>query len=253
MATEIPIEDEYYYIVNERYKGKMPPFFNEGDFAEAAFIKSKYNIIKNEINDYFNREVEHKLKPGLIPHSSWDGSGWKSIGLYIFGFKRSMNCKKFPILTEIIESIPTMTSAQISIMQPGTRLMPHIDDTSAVARIHLGIKIPGTLPELGFRMAGKEVSWKEGEILILSSIRPHYAWNYTKDRRVVVIIDVIHQQYYNRKLRICGNVLVQLVMKIIASRFIILKKLPKSLTFNIQKSLGLGAYLILLTRRFLKI
>lgn len=252
MTGEIPIENEYYYIINERYKGKMPAYFKEEQIPEAAYIKGKYKIIKEEIEAFFIKNNEQELKPGLIPHSSWDGSGWKSIGLYIFGFKRSQNCKKFPVLTKIVESIPNMTSAQISVMKPNSSLKPHIDDTSAVARIHLGIKIPGQLPELGFRMAGKEVTWNEGELLILSSIRPHYAWNYTKENRIVVIIDVVHGQYAKRKLRICGNVLAQLVMKLIASRIIVLKKLPKSLTLSIQKTLGFGAYVILLFRRVLK-
>ena len=252
MENQIPIENEYYYIVNERYKGKMPVYFTEDQFAESTFIKSNYQIIKNEVENYFNNNIEEKLKPGFIPHS-WDGKGWKSIGLYAFGFKRNSNCKKFPELTKIVESIPSMTSAQISVMQPNTSLMPHIDDTSAVVRIHLGIQIPGQLPELGFRMSGREVTWKEGELLILSPVRPHYAWNKTNQSRIVVIVDVVHQQYLDRKLRICGNVIGQLGMKFIASRFIILKKIPRSLTMAIHKTLGLFAYLFLLLRRSLKI
>jgi aspartyl/asparaginyl beta-hydroxylase (cupin superfamily) len=252
MDSIIPIENEYYYVVNERYKGKMPVYFSEEQFPESTLIKNNYEVIKNEVENYFNNNKIKDLNPGFIPHS-WDGKGWKSIGLYAFGFKRNKNCKKFPVLTKLIESIPTMTSAQISVMQPGTRLMPHIDDTSAVVRIHLGIKIPGTLPELGFRMSGQEVCWKEGELLILSPVRPHYAWNNTKESRIVVIVDVIHKQYKNRKLHICGNVIAQLGMKYIASKFIILKKIPRDVTFAIHKTLGYCSYLFLLLRTSFKI
>jgi len=131
--------------------------------------------IKKEVQQYLLNHPEETLVPGLVPHSSWDGTGWHSIGLYIFGFKRRNNCKNFPVLTKIVESIPTMTSAQISIVKPNSKLKPHIDDTSAVARIHLGIDIPDGLPNIGFRIACKEVDWREGELLILTPIRPHYA------------------------------------------------------------------------------
>ena len=253
MFSEIPIEDEYYYIVNERYKGKMPVYFTEEQFTESTYIKNNYEEIKNEIESYFTNNNVSDLENGFVLHAHTEGFGWKPIGLYVFGFKRNANCKKFPVLTRIAESIPSMTSAQISIMQPNSSLIPHIDDTSAVVRIHLGIKIPGSLPELGFRMGGKEVTWKEGELLILSPIRPHYAWNKTDKNRIVFIVDVVHKQYLDRKLRICGNVLGQLVMKYIASRIIILKKIPKPLTMAIHKTFGFGAYTILIIRKIFKI
>jgi beta-hydroxylase len=239
--------------VNERYKGKMPAFYEESQFPEAKYIKENYKVIKEEIEDYFKGNSQLVHKPGLIPHKSYEGIGWSSIALYVFGFKRSSHCRHFPKITKIIEAIPAMTSAQISIMKPGAYMKPHIDDTSAIVRIHLGIMIPGILPDVGLRMCGKEVSWKEGELLMLSSMRPHCAWNKTNLNRIIFIVDIVHQQYLSRKYRICGNVLAQLVMKLTASRIVILKKMPRNITFLLHKLLGFGAYLIIVFKKKLNI
>jgi aspartyl/asparaginyl beta-hydroxylase (cupin superfamily) len=252
-VEQILLEKEYYYITPERYKGAMPAYFSPALFPECVYIKSKYPEIRREVEEYFRTVRPDQLKPGFIPHSSWDGVGWNSIGLYTFGFRRNKHCRQFPVLTSIVESIPSMTSAQISVIKPHSRLKAHIDDTSAVVRIHLGIKVPASLPQIGLRMKGREVSWREGELLVLSPIRPHYAWNETDEERIVVIIDIVHAQYAARKLRICGNVLAQYVMKITAARHPMLKRLPKPITLALHRTLGFGAYLVLLLRHSLKV
>lgn len=139
------------------------------------------------------------------------------------------NCNHFPFITSLIENIPTLSSAQISIMEPKSKLKTHIDDTSAIVRIHLGITIPDTYPNIDFRMNGKEICWKEGEILILSPVKPHYAWNNTNHHRIVFIVDVFHKQYIKNKFLISGRVIAQLIMKIIVSKFKFLKNYLNSL------------------------
>ncbi len=253
MSTEIPIEKEYYYITSERYKGKMPPFFTEEQIPEAKLIKQKFPEIKAEIDSFFESDKVEDLKPGFVPHSSWDGTGWKSIGLYAYGFKRNKNCRDFPVLTKIVESIPTMTSAQISVLKAGMPLRAHIDDTSAVARVQLAIRIPGKPPELAFRINGQNKGWTEGETMIICACRPHTAWNFTNEDRVIIIVDIIHDQYKNRKLRICGNIIAQLLMKGVVGYFPKTKNIPKWLTYTIQRTFGFGAYLILSIRHSLKI
>lgn len=87
MESEIPIEQEYYYIFNERYKGRMPGFFDESQFEKSKYIKDNYNNIKNEILNYLNKNLDN-IESGLVLHSSRNGKGWKSIGLYVFNYKR---------------------------------------------------------------------------------------------------------------------------------------------------------------------
>jgi len=243
----IPVEDIYYYITPERYKGKMPTFFTDKEMPGMAILKKNYPQIKTELEDYFNGNSSN-LKVNFIPHN-YTSKGWKTMPLYSYCLKRNDNCKKLPFTAKIIESIPGMSTAIVSVLEPGSTIKPHIGDTNAIARIHLGIKIPGGLPELGIRIGTTELTWKEGETFAFTVLKPHKAWNLTKERRIALLVDVVHEQYRNRRLMISGNVLAGFGMKYIASRIPMLKKMPKPLTMVIYKTLGFLAYLRLLFQK----
>ena len=249
---ELPIEDVYYFITNERYKGGFPMFFTDKDFPEIKVLEDNYEVIKKEIFSVLGDSLE-SLTPGFIPHGSWDGTGWKSVSLYSFGFKKKKNCKQYPKITKIVEAMPGMTTAQISVISPRSKMKPHLDDTSAVGRVHLGIQIPGRLPEVGLRVDTFERDWEEGKAFALNAVKAHTAWNYTEEDRIILLVDVVHKQYLKKKLRICGNVLGQLVMKQLAVKYPVLKKLPKWLIMTIHKVFGFGAWLVLLTKNALNL
>ena len=82
--------------------------------------------------------------------------------------------KHLPKLTKIINSIPRVMTAQVAILHPGRRIKAHFGDTNALIRSHLGLVVPGDLPELGFRNKSDEQCWKEGEVLAICIAHRHY-------------------------------------------------------------------------------
>jgi aspartyl/asparaginyl beta-hydroxylase (cupin superfamily) len=94
----------------------------------------------------------------------------------------------------LIESSPNVTTDALSIRDPETTIKPHIGDTNAIARCHLGLMVPASLPECGIRVAGQERVWEQGRVLIFCDAHPHTAWNHTTERRVILFVDEVRPE-----------------------------------------------------------
>lgn len=243
----IPIENVYYYNTKKWYHGKMPAFFTEEQIPALAVLRQNYPGIKQEIESYF-AQGKGDFKVNFIAHN-YSEKGWKTVGLYAYCLKRTKNCNALPFTTSVIESLPGLTTAIISVLEPQTSIKPHLGDTNAIARIHLPIRIPGNWPQLGMIIDRTPLQWHEGETVAFNVVKRHKAWNHTDHQRIVLIVDVIHNQYLDRKMIISGNVLGGFVMKYVASRIPVLKKMPDSLTVAIHRTLGFMAYCRLLSHR----
>ena len=57
-------------------------------------------------------------------------------------------------------------------------------------RIHLGLKIPRK--ECGIEIGGNQLSWSEGEVLIIDDSFEHFVWNDSQEERTIFILDIPH-------------------------------------------------------------
>ena len=57
-------------------------------------------------------------------------------------------------------------------------------------RIHLGLKIPRG--ECGIEIGGNQLSWSEGEVLIIDDSFEHFVWNDSREERTIFILDIPH-------------------------------------------------------------
>ena len=57
-------------------------------------------------------------------------------------------------------------------------------------RIHLGLKIPRK--ECGIEIGGTQLSWSEGEVLIIDDSFEHFVWNDSREERMIFILDIPH-------------------------------------------------------------
>lgn len=249
--NRIPIEPVYYYNTRKWYHGIMPAFFTEEQIPAMTVLRENYPQIRQEIEDYFLKGVTD-FKVNFIAHN-YSEKGWKTVGLYAYCLKRTKNCEALPFTTSVIESLPGLTTAIISVLEPHTTIKPHLGDTNAIVRIHLPIVVPGSWPDLGMIIDRTPLQWAEGQTVAFNVVKRHKAWNLTDHKRIVLIVDVIHDQYLDQKLRISGNVLGGFVMKYAASRIPVLKRIPDFLTVAIHRTLGFMAYCRLVMQRKLGI
>ncbi|MCF8275734.1 MAG: aspartyl/asparaginyl beta-hydroxylase domain-containing protein [Flavobacteriales bacterium] len=243
--TQPPTVSEplYFYLDNTWYKGKMPAFYDAENWEMNKLLEQHYPDLKAEIMTYFG-ENKDAIRSNFTPYD-YHEKGWKTINLYTYGLRYSKICEQFPVLDSVTRQIPGMTMVQIAILEPHVRVKAHLGDTNAIIRTHLGISIPGKYPELGLRVGQQEVCWEDGKTFSFCIVHRHYAWNNSAGYRIALIVDVIHPDYKDRIAEVCSQSLALISMKFVATKFPVLKNMPRSLTRILQKLLALPVRLIL--------
>ena len=114
---------------------------------------------------------------------------WKTFMLYLYSARIEKNISLCPITDRIIRSIPGMTMAFFSILEPHTKLIPHRGPYKGVLRYHLGLIVPQPTEQCGLRIDGQVYHWQVGKSLVFDDTHMHEAWNDSDENRVVLFID----------------------------------------------------------------
>ncbi|HWB63297.1 MAG TPA: aspartyl/asparaginyl beta-hydroxylase domain-containing protein [Chitinophagales bacterium] len=231
-------ERPYYYIYERKwYYGSLPMFYNSDEIPGLNKLVENYDIIKGEILDYYAK-YGSKIKPNFSPYA-YGVPGWRTVDLYSYSIRYKNNCVFFPKTTEIVQQIPGMCGAQIAVLLPHTYIKGHFGDTSVIIRNHLGIVIPGTLPQLGLRVKNKDICWQEGKVFSFNPVHRHCAWNFTDSIRIQFQVDVLRPEYRNRRFLISGLSLASMATKFLAVKSKFLRRMPKPIVFLTHRTIGL--------------
>jgi aspartyl/asparaginyl beta-hydroxylase (cupin superfamily) len=218
-TNQIPIvKSPWYSVWGERYVGDQPPFYTTSNLPWTTIMEDNWEVLRTELLQLIEDKPD-RLKPYFINKTmSFPPQHWKTMGLYYWRFRIHRNCRRCPETKKIIKSIGNVMSFSISVLEPGSNINPHQGDTDAIIRCHLGLIIPGTLPDLGFQV-GKEIrTWEEGKCLPFCDAITHTAWNHTDKTRVIVNFDVIRPELKHKKNRVCAHVLASSVMQMLYPR-----------------------------------
>jgi len=232
-----PPEPVFYYVKGDWYKGDLPVFYDPADLPGTKILEENYETIREEVMAYYAAHGS-EMKPNFTPYN-YKEKGWKTVNLFSYFFEYRDNCKLFPKTTEIVRRIPNVSMAQIAVIDPHTRVKAHFGDTNVVIRMHLGLSVPGGLPELGLRAKRGYVTWREGKVWAFNIAHRHYAWNQTDLPRVALVVDAFRPEYMTRRYEIAGNCLSAIAMKAFATRYPATKRLPKWILPFIHRPLGL--------------
>jgi aspartate beta-hydroxylase len=78
-------------------------------------------------------------------------------------------------------------SLYFSVLEPGSRIAPHVGITNARVIAHFPLIVPDNC---GFRVGGEVRQWETGKALIFDDMTTHEAWNDSDRIRVVLIADL---------------------------------------------------------------
>lgn len=112
---------------------------------------------------------------------------WRPIWVRFMG-EWAGSAERLPTLKQIVSLFPEVSILHVSIFYPGTTLVEHRGPSRAVNRYHYGLKIPNG--DVGLKIAGYDVKWKEREGFIWDDTLPHSAWNHTSEPRIVIFADI---------------------------------------------------------------
>lgn len=233
-SDSVKIESPLFFLTEDDiYDGQSPPYFDSAEVKGLDILENKWQLILAEFSAILNNESPISCSSPNPPYLS-NPDAWKNVYFYNFMWKYHNNCKKFPVTYQILKEVPFLTFAEVTILEPDSDILPHIGETNTTMRGHLGLSIPGTLPDAGIEVNGEPAGWEEGKIVLFSDAHRHRVWNHTSGRRMVLVFDVIKKEYQHRTLWYCSQALSTLVIKGIDSRIPIIKRLPKVLQFGLH-------------------
>jgi aspartyl/asparaginyl beta-hydroxylase (cupin superfamily) len=207
-----PVEP-WYNIFGGRYNGSEPNFYDTSQFPWVKILEDNWQVIRNELTSLIADDPK-RLQPYYINKSmAFPPNHWKTMGLYFWRFKIHKNCRRCPKTVKILKQIPNLTAASLSILEPNSNINPHQGDTDAVIRGHLGLSVPGSTPECGFQVGQEIKSWETGKVFLFCDARSHSAWNNTDERRLVMIFDVMRDEFVDRKNSVCAHVLADAILQ----------------------------------------
>jgi aspartyl/asparaginyl beta-hydroxylase (cupin superfamily) len=98
------------------------------------------------------------------------------------------NASLCPETIAILSSIPALFNAAFAALEPNGRIARHQGSSDRLDRCHLALKIPEGDAKL--KVADRARCWQEGTLMLFDDRTSHEAWNYTTERRFVLIIDL---------------------------------------------------------------
>ncbi len=211
-------------MVAAEFNEPDPDFFDLSQFEWVDRVEDNYQMILEEL-DHLLRTNGDSLNAYYQKEIVSRKNVWKTVTFFGWKDKRHKNCKACPQTTALLESIPGMVSGSISMLEPDADIHEHRGDTNAIMRCHLGLKIPGSLPECGFRAGEEERSWEEGKLFAFCDAKVHKAWNHTNERRLIMIIDVIRPEFISKTNFICTRMITYFMMSKLADKFPFLMKI----------------------------
>jgi beta-hydroxylase len=161
------------------------PFLDPHAFLFTAHLEQHWQAIhrefvgvRGEMTDWFERELY--------------GEGWKVYGLFDFPDGRPIpaNIARCPVTAALVaEHIPTHGAAGFSLLEPHTRIRPHVGYQGQFLRCHLGLEVPAG--DCAIRLEDETRRWQQGRVLVFDDRVMHDAWNLTGRGRAVLLIDFI--------------------------------------------------------------
>jgi aspartyl/asparaginyl beta-hydroxylase (cupin superfamily) len=167
-----------------------------------AFYTDRFDIVEElEANyekikeDFFNVVTEDL-------YSKWPEKFLYNEGWNVFGLRFMQNDLKeahelCPFISSMIRKYDSLiATAGFSILNAGTIIYPHQGYSDKLLRCHLGIEVPEG--DCFLMVDSIKHQWKEGNAFVFDDTFEHQAWNSTKKRRIIMLLDLDRELVLNK-------------------------------------------------------
>jgi aspartyl/asparaginyl beta-hydroxylase (cupin superfamily) len=240
------VEPSYLRIFGD-YVSSAPIFASREECPWLGRVEAAWQEIRAEVEDY-RRDRANAVRASFVPDDV-EIRGWDAINFVTYRHWYRRNCPAFPKTLALLNSIPDLITAYVSILAPGAGLPPHNGDTNTTYRCHLGLVVPSSdVDRCGLDVGGERTSWREGEAFAFNEAHRHFVWNHTDRERIILVFDVLRPEYRQQKLRICGDVLAAMSLTTLETKLPLLQRLPDVGRRALHRILAAGALAVILTR-----
>lgn len=180
-------------------------------------FRYNYSIIKKEyylfIKNVHYPELFYKQEKTTSEKIDINKS-WRSIFLRVYG-KNTDYVKYFPETLNLINTVDCVT-ALFSILEPGTKLLPHRGIDKGVLRYHIALTVPINYEDCFMLIKGhngvNKYAWQEGHDILFDDLFEHCVENNTNETRVILLLD-IKKEFNNNLLKMIHNSVVNNISK----------------------------------------
>lgn len=180
--------------IMEKYSNvPTTPFLDPSQFEWTKSLEENWQVMRQELDQTLqNKEAIPNFQDISEDQKSiTKDDNWKTYFLYGFGYKAQQNCERCPETTKLIESVPNMTTAFFSILEPGKHIPAHRGVYKGFLRYHLGLLIPEPKEQCRIRVDDQIAHWEEGQSMMFDDTYDHEVWNDTDGLRAILFMDVI--------------------------------------------------------------
>jgi len=213
---------------NDMYNGPEPYFYDAAKYAWVKILEDNWHIIRDEMQSFISGREEITLSSPNPPYLS-KPTAWKNIYFWNFMWQYHKNCKRYPKTFSLLKSIPNLTFAEFTVLEPHSQVLPHIGETNTTIRGHLGIEIPAKHPIAGIKVGNEERGWENGKVVLFSDCHRHTVWNNSEERRFVLVFDITREEFANHKYWVSAQSLSALTIKYADEKWGIFKIFPKTI------------------------
>jgi hypothetical protein len=170
-------------IIQEEFFNNIIKSENWTNWMEYDKVSNTPIFTKMSRDEILNRMFQNKC--------SLDNGkpSWKLFGLFLYGQPINENIKLCSNTIEMLKNCNGIINAGFSCLEPGVITALHRDFNKKVLRCHIPIYIPQG--DTAIKINNEIKYWNDNEYFIFDDTYDHQAWNYTKEKRIVLIIDIL--------------------------------------------------------------
>ncbi|MCB9188350.1 MAG: aspartyl/asparaginyl beta-hydroxylase domain-containing protein [Flavobacteriales bacterium] len=187
-------------------------FYDPDQYVFTNDFSDHYNLIKEELSSVLNiplkalnEQTWAGERPNYLESSFERNLAWKTYVFKFFGISHLPNRESCPVISRLLDKYPQIVTAEFSLLEPDTHILPHRGYTGELLRAHLGMVIPKG--NAAIKVEEDERSWSENKWLVFDDSKIHEAWNKTNEIRIVLMIDFEPNESVQKAKEVCEDVL----------------------------------------------
>ena len=204
-------------LVFFRHLTARPLWVDSTRWTQASIVASPFFKLVRALETHFDG-LQREILDAAADHRFND----QQEGIHTSGIWSEISIveQERPSL-DIVERLPRLmlllkrsqpleiVNAKISLLQPGTHILPHCGISNAKIRLHLPLRVPAPIQRglrRGLRVASENIEWVEGKVVVFDDSFEHEVWweygfrpdespqlhAHVNTSRVVLIVDVFH-------------------------------------------------------------
>lgn len=160
------------------------------NFPRHVLLRDNWEHIRDEVLALYAKEGKMtKIKGDLFFNGIIDDDKWKKFYIRFFSDIAPDARRELPYLCSVLDILPELKTAMISVLEPGTIIKPHVGPLRGCLRYHLCLQSAG--PECWILVDGQRYSWKDGEDVVFDDTYIHEVKNEsTTQTRIILFCDV---------------------------------------------------------------